>query len=318
MGRRQPTPHARPNRIVPRAWSGGTAAWVEGDTAYLSVAFTWGLPLAYARAAWYRSMGCQVRAGGPAVSLMPDYLAGVAETGGEVDALPRHNPNATITSRGCIRRCPFCAVPRIEGDLRELGTWPVRPIVCDNNLLACSRRHFDRVVDSLKPVRAVDFNQGLDARLLTAYHAQRLAELDCMVRLAWDDVRSESQVMDAIAALRAAGFPKHRIRCYVLLGYADTPDDARYRLESVAGMGIKPNPMRYNPLDALVRDQYVGEHWTDDLERQYMRYWANLRYTQAVPFDEWLEQEMGGSNGVGRTRLLGAAILPLQTDSNDA
>jgi hypothetical protein len=274
------------------AWRGNLAEWTEGNTAYLSVPFTWALPRAYQRAAWLRAEGYHVRAGGPAVALMPDYLRDVAEVGGEIDALPRHNPDATFTSRGCIRRCSFCAVPKIEGDLRELPTWEPRPIVCDNNLLACSRRHFDRVIDSLKPVRAIDFNQGLDARLLTKHHAERLAELDCIVRLAWDATPSEPLVMAAIERLRAAGFPKSRLRCYVLLGYTDTPADARYRLETLHRLGIKPNPMRYNPLDAMVRDQYVGEHWTDDLERQYMRYWANLRYTAAVPFDEWLEREL--------------------------
>lgn len=45
-----------------------------------------------------------MRAGGPAVSLMPEMLADVAELGGEVDALPRHNPMATFTTRGCVRQ----------------------------------------------------------------------------------------------------------------------------------------------------------------------------------------------------------------------
>jgi hypothetical protein len=157
------------------SWRGGFAEWTEDHTAYLSVPFTWSLPAVYQRAAWLRAEGYRVRAGGPAVSLMPGYLADVAEIGGEVDALPHHNPEATFTSRGCPRRCPFCAVPRIEGELRELDDWPARPIVCDNNLLACSRAHFDRVVDRLKPLAGVDFNQGLDARLLTAYHAERPA-----------------------------------------------------------------------------------------------------------------------------------------------
>ncbi len=269
-------------------WRGDYAEWTEGGTAYLSIPFTWGLPRAYQRASMLAAEGYHVRAGGPAVSLMPDFLRPVAELGGEVDALPHHNPQAVFTSRGCIRRCSFCAVPRIEGELRELDDWPVRPIICDNNLLACSVAHFDRVVDRLKPLHGIDFNQGLDARLLRAYHADRLAELDCMVRLAWDNVALEPIVMGAIDRLRAAGFPKARIRCMVLIGYEDTPGDARYRLETLWRMGIKPNPMRYNPLDAMRRDTYVGAHWTDRLERTYMRYWGRLRYTAGVPFAEWL------------------------------
>ena len=50
------------------------------------------------------------------------------------------------------------------------------------------------MIDKLKPLSGIDFNQGLDARLLTEYHAERLAELDLkMVRLAWDHIGLESQ-----------------------------------------------------------------------------------------------------------------------------
>jgi len=272
-------------------WSKRFVEWTDNSgplagTAYLSVVFTWDLPEAYQRAVWLGQEGRQIYAGGPAVKLMPDYLSDVAMVNRRsIPALERHNPMATFTSRGCIRRCGFCAVPRIEGELRELNDWPVRPIVCDNNLLACSRAHFDRVVDRLKPLTGIDFNQGLDARLLTPYHAGRLAELDCLVRLAFDSVVYESQFMRAYEALRAAGFPKRRIQTYVLIGFEDTPEDALYRLRVVTGLGSMPNPMRYNPLDTLRRDSYVGENWTDSELTRTVRYWANLRYFRAVPFE---------------------------------
>lgn len=260
--------------------------WTTGTDAFLSVVFTWDLPEAYQRAVWLRQMGYSIHAGGPACGLMPDYLADVAEVNGRaIPALERHNPLATFTSRGCIRRCPFCAVWRVEGKLRELDDWPLRPIVCDNNLLACSQAHFDRVVDRLKPLAGIDFNQGLDARLLTPYHAGRLAELDCMVRLAFDSVGYEFQFMQAYEMLRAAGFPKKRIRVYVLVGFDDTPGDALYRLRTVRALGIKPNPMRYNPLDTLQRDSYVGPGWTGSELTRYVRYWSNLRFFGAVPFE---------------------------------
>ena len=175
----------------------------------------------------------------------------------------------------------------LADELRELDDWPVRPIVCDNNLLACSQAHFDSVIDKLKPLTGVDFNQGLDARLLTDYHAGRLAELDCMVRLAFDHVRYEGQFMVAYERLRKVGLPKKRIRVYVLIGYDDTSEDALYRLRLVDSLGVMPNPMRYNPLDTLVRDGYVGKNWTDSELRRVMRYWANLRFVGAVPFEEW-------------------------------
>ena len=256
---------------------------------YLSIAFTWDLPKAYQRAVWLQAQGTRVIAGGPAVTLMPDYLADIAEIGMDwPSALEHHNPQATFTSRGCIRKCSFCAVWRTEGALRELDDWPIRPIVCDNNLLACSRRHFDRVIDRLKLLHeVVDFNQGLDARLLTQYHADRLAELNCIIRLAFDHVKVESDFMRAFERLRHAGIPKKRIRAYVLIGYHDTPEDALYRLQTIANLNIDPNPMRYNPLDAMVRDSFVGPNWTDRELTRFMRYWSRLRWFRAIPFEDF-------------------------------
>lgn len=274
------------------AWTCGVAEWTEGRTAYLSVPFTWNLQDAYQRAVMLTAEGYTVRAGGPAVTLMPDRMADVSQVGGDVNALPHHNPDACFTSRGCIRRCSFCAVWRIEGELRELEEWEPKPIVCDNNLLACSQAHFDRVIDRLKPLKGIDFNQGLDARLLTPYHADRLAELDCTVRLAWDHIATGNTFMTAWERLRKAGIPKKRIRVYVLIGYKDTPEDALFRLRTVHNIGAIPNPMRYNPLDAMRRDGYVGEGWTERLLTAYMRYWAALQFTGGVPFGEWLEREM--------------------------
>jgi hypothetical protein len=180
-------------------WRKGIAAWRMGKALYLSVPFTWLLPEARRMA---REHHGPVYAGGPAVDLMPGYLSASAVIGDPcpVPPLAMHNPLATFTTRGCPNRCSFCAVPRIEGPFRELADWPVRPIVCDNNLLASSRRHFDTVIDRLKALPWVDFNQGLDARLFTPPHARRIAELKAAkVRFAFDSVASESAVADAVA-----------------------------------------------------------------------------------------------------------------------
>jgi len=269
-------------------WPKKAIDWIENGTAFVSVPFTWELPQAYSRCIFLREQGYKVRAGGPAVGLMPDYLASVARIGGQVDALRHHHPDATFTSRGCIRRCEFCAVPQIEGDLVELAEWEVRPIVCDNNLLACSDTHFDKVIDSLKPLVDVDFNQGLDARLLTEYHATRLAELDLkVVRLAWDHTGSERWVMKALEMLRGVGIGKMRIRVYVLLNHKDTPGDALYRLQTLKDWGVRPFPMRYRPLDALEKNAYISPHWTKEQIYQVMEYWTQLRRFEHIPFEEF-------------------------------
>lgn len=262
---------------------------IDSETTYLSIAFTWDLPEAYQRAVWITAMGKHVIVGGPAVSLMPDYLMDVAEVGDHWrGALEYHNPQATFTSRGCIRRCSFCAVWRTEGNLQELDNWSIKPIICDNNLLACSDTHFDDVIDKLKTLDWCDFNQGLDARLLTKHHAERLAELNKpIVRLAFDHVKTESQFMESWELLRGAGIPARQIRVYVLFGYNDTPEDALYRLRLVQSLGTRPNPMRYNPLDALVKNSYIDPNWTDRELKRYHRYWSRLRWLEHIPFEDY-------------------------------
>jgi len=273
--------------------SGGFAEWTEGHTAFLSVVFSWHLSDAYQRAVWYKSLGYRVRAGGPAVTMNSEALVDVAELGGQVDAMPHHNLNATFTSRGCIRKCGFCAVPIIEGTLRELpdSEWTPKPIICDNNLLACSDAHFDRVIDRLQSanIKQIDFNQGLDARLLTEHHAARIAELDLFaVRLAFDSMRYEDEFLQAFDTLKRAGIPARKIRVYVLFGFDDDPEDARYRLEKVRSLGTQPNPMRFQPLDAVRRNEYIAPKWTDYECRRYMRYWSRLRYFAQIPFSEFV------------------------------
>jgi len=260
-----------------KTWSKKPIEWKDGKNVFLSIVFSWDLPKMRERIIDLSSEGYQVHAGGPAVKLNPSYLEDIAFCNEqEIPSLWRHNPNATFTSRGCIRKCKFCAVPTIEGNLVELDDWPVRPIICDNNLLACSRIHFDSVVDNLKSISGIDFNQGLDARLLTKYHAERLAELDCLVRLAWDDIAYENSFRRAYQLLREAGFPANKIQAYVLIGYKDTPEDALYRLQEIWKTKSFPNPMRYQSLNALKKNEFVGDAWTEAELRKYMKYWSRL------------------------------------------
>lgn len=276
------------------SWSGGLAEWIEGDTAYISSVFSWNLQKTYMRCVFYKSAGYKVRVGGQNVAMNPKMFEEF-DTHGEVDALKHHNPDATFTSRGCIRHCTFCLVPKLEGALRELDDWEVKPIICDNNLLASSQAHFDSVIDRLLDARltGIDFNQGLDARILTDYQAKRLAELpkDTIIILAWDHIETERLYLSAFDKLIGAGVKRSQIRTYVLIGYKDIPEDALYRLQKIRDLGALPNPMRYQPLDAQKRNSYVGEHWTNELLTRYMRYWSNLKITGGFSFDEYKRQE---------------------------
>jgi len=271
------------------SWRKDIAQWVIEDKLYLSIVFTWDLPRAKDIAIASKK---KVIAGGPAVKLMPEYLTGVAkvEESTIFPALEMHNPMATFTSRGCDNSCDFCAVPRMEGKLRELKDWPIRPIICDNNLLGCSRKHFDKVIDRLKALPFVDFNQGLEADLFTDHHAGRMAELkQPMLRFAFDHVNEEAKVMDAIDRAQKAGLKN--IGCYVLFNHRDTPDDTLYRLELLRSKGVLPNPMRYQPLDSLHKDNHIGKQWTELDIKRVQRYYSKLNFLGHVPFEDYNPQD---------------------------
>ena len=163
---------------------------MDGDVQNISVPFTWNLPDLRTEFMQRDFLLGKVRVGGPALKLMPDFFADMPwiEVGDdEPGVLQRMNPMATRTTVGCIRRCSFCAVPITEGKFYELKDWQDLPIICDNNLLASSQRHFDKVCDRLEHHDWCDFNQGLDARLINDHHAERIGRLrGAHVRLALD------------------------------------------------------------------------------------------------------------------------------------
>ena len=164
-------------------------------------------------------------------------------------------------------------------------------IICDNNLLACSRAHFDKVIDTHKHLHGIDFNQGLDARLLTDYHVDRIRELDLeCVRFAWDSMASEEPVHDAIFRCLNAGIPKNKVRCYVLVGFDDDPMDARCRCETLKEAGVWANVQRYQPLNSVVKDSYVGEHWTERELVRFCRYWNKQAWLGGIDYEDYSPQ----------------------------
>lgn len=90
----------------------------------------------------------------------------------EIDVI-KPKINWGFTTRGCIRNCEFCFVPkkegaiRVEGDIYDIWDGKSRILtIMDNNILAL-RNHFKLVCSQLQKEKLkVDFNQGLDIRLL--------------------------------------------------------------------------------------------------------------------------------------------------------
>jgi hypothetical protein len=141
------------------------------------------------------------------------------------------------------------------------------------------------VVDKLKRFPLVDFNQGLESGRFTPEFADLLGSLKCKVRFAFDHVNFESKVKAAIDLCRERTTKK--IGIYVLIGFNDTPEDALYRLELVRSWGIDSSPMRFQPLDAKAKNEFVGSAWTDHELTRMATYYSNLQYFRSVPYEDF-------------------------------
>lgn len=272
------------------SWPDGLAEWTDGDTAYLSVAFTWKLDEAYSKAVYYRALGYKVRAGGPGIFTRKHYLADVAELGGDVpDALVRHNPMATIASRGCPVGCWFCIVPKMEGrEFTLLPDFPVRPVLCDNNLSALPPEYQDHIVARYREagVPLLDANSGFEPRTFDDDVLARWKPINRGPwRFAYDDAADGPHVERVMRMLDKAGVSSRRRQVYTMIG--NEPFDAcMNRIRQVIGWRGEPYAQPFMKLNALVKRPHVRFDWTEARLRAVQR-WVNGRFWKYVPFDAY-------------------------------
>jgi len=274
-------------------WTGGLAEWQEGDVTYLSVAFTWKLDEAYSRALFAKACGRRVIAGGPALFLvkMQHELAGVADIGERYqDAVSKHNPLATFASRGCPVGCWFCIVPAMEGrEFTLFPEFPVRPILCDNNLSALPPEYQDLIIERYRAerVKLRDANSGFEPLTFDEGVYRRWRSLvnegGGPWRFAYDELREREQVLRVMRML--AEEPQKRKRVYVLVGN-EPFDDCMHRISEVIEHGCEPHVQPYMKLNALEKIPHAGHGWTVRQLQDVAR-WANGYVWKRAPFAEY-------------------------------
>lgn len=284
-------------------WAGGLADWVEGDTAYLSVAFTWKLDDAYQRAVFYRAQGLKVRAGGPGIFTRKSYLAEVAEIGGDYpDAIAKQNPMATIASRGCPVGCWFCIVPAMEGKtFTELPDFPVRPVLCDNNLSALSAEYQDFIVSRYKAegVPLLDANSGFEPRTFDDEVFRRWEPINKGPwRFAYDDDADGPHVERVMRMLRGVG--QKRKRVYVLIGN-EPFESCMARIRRVIDWGGAPHVQPIMKLNALEKKPWVRHDWTARLLSDVAR-WTNRHLWKYTDFTNYSRSNRTARSGVNSSQ----------------
>ena len=231
--------------------------------------------------------------GQPIEDLVPDYdiLSQVKYQ------YPVRDAYFAYTSRGCIRKCHFCGVPKLEGGQRDTESLtdlihaiddyygPKKDLILmDNNVVASAR--FKEIIAEIRdlgfvpgaklqrpgmrmPVqRRVDFNQGVDARILCKdrMYLRELATI-CLkpLRIAFDHLGLKKPYEQAVRY--AAEFGLTELSNYMLYNFHDGPSDLFERmrlnvtLNEELGVRVWSFPMRYQPTDRPDRG-HIGEHWS--------------------------------------------------------
>ena len=227
----------------------------------------------------------------PIEELIPDYS--ILE---QIEyEYPVRDAYFVYASRGCVRKCSFCGVPKLEGDFwdTESITYIVKGIekkygskkdliFMDNNVVASPR--FKEIIAEIRDLgfeknakltrnnrslqRRVDFNQGVDARILCK-SKMFLKELSTIcikpLRIAFDHLGLKKPYETSIRYSHEFGLDE--LSNYMLYNFHDSPSDLYERmllnvkLNEELGIRIYSFPMRYQPTDRPDRG-FVGEKWS--------------------------------------------------------
>lgn len=255
------------------------------DKIYVTSLFTWSWEPVHQAVDHYKKMFPRVLVwlGGIYASLLPDHAkrsgadyvhVGMYEPaeGFKPDyrLVPKWKTSILFASRGCVRKCGFCSVPKLEGQLSHLKPSVAdlirkghgKVVFFDNNILAAE--NWRELFDELAELQVeVDFNQGMDARCVTDEVAEKIGKMNMpMIRLAYDYVGIRNSVEQAIEILKAHNIRGRRMIFYVLHNYLETPEEFFQKVKDLLNWGVLAYPMRYEPLCTIEKGVHVAPTWT--------------------------------------------------------
>lgn len=196
---------------------------------------------------------------------------------------PQYDFAIGFLTRGCIRKCPWCVVPKKEGALKPYCDWKSikradsdKIVFMDNNVLA-SEYGIEQMKSMVGQDVKIDFNQGLDARLITDEIAELLSRLKWIstIRLACDTSQMIPIVEKAVQKLGKYGVKPYRIFVYTLI---QDIDEAYQRIKALDKLGVKPFAQPYRDFET----NYVNP------EHKHLARWCNHKATHySIPFEEY-------------------------------
>ena len=192
-------------------------------------------------------------------------------------------------TRGCPRGCGFCHVAAKEGrcsykvaDLSEFWRGQKNIVLCDPNILAC-KDHMD-LLQQLSDSKAwVDFNQGLDIRLVNEKNLEILRQIKIKkVHIAFDDFKQKNLIEPKMRMLKdMTGWERHKVYCYILTNFDTSLEDDLYRIQLCRELDFNPYPMIYDK-----------EH-ADPIYKKLQRWCNGVIFWKVPTFNDYLGYKRG-------------------------
>lgn len=205
----------------------------------------------------------------------PDYsLYGIADTA------------YGFLTRGCPRGCSFCHVEAKEGrasrkvaDLNEFWNGQKNIVLCDPNILACKqwKELLQQLIDSKA---CVDFNQGLDIRLMTEEKAEMLKQIKVAnYHFAWDRYEDKEKILPKFQMFKQiTGIDYRKLAVFVLCNFDTTFEQDLERVYMLRDLGFHPYVMLYDK-----------EHIPKGHNFRKLQRWVNNRiiFAKCKTFEEY-------------------------------
>lgn len=157
-------------------------------------------------------------------------------------------------SRGCPRGCFFCHVKAKEGckaykvaDLNEFWNGQKNIELYDPNTLACPE--WKDILQQLIDSKAnVDFNQGVDIRLMTDEKCEMLMQMKIKhIHFAWDRYQDKEFIVPKLQRFKEmTGWSRDKVTVYILTNYDTTMEQNLERVTTCRELGFNPYIMRYD------------------------------------------------------------------------
>jgi len=196
---------------------------------------------------------------------------------------PSYSEAYGYLTRGCIRKCEWCVVPLKEGNIRPYCDIETvlqgrkRAILMDNNVLACDYG-LEQIEKIIELKCRVDFNQGLDCRLVTEEVAKMLSKVKWIqfIRFALDSESQIEPLLSALEKLNRYGIENRKIFVYTLL--IDLHDSYR-RINILKDLGVSPFAQPYIPINLKIDIP----QWSLDMSR----YTNKKKLLKSIDFKEY-------------------------------